>query len=152
MIVFIQNVQKFAGGGVMGKTIVAGGLIPVLILSFFLMAGAVYAQGIEVKQKAGAYNVEVRLDKNPAVVGDNSMEAQVSDASGKPVTDAKVMVSYSMPAMSGMPAMNYKTAALLTGAKYAATLNLPMSGSWNVAVKIAKDGKTSTVRFNLDAQ
>jgi hypothetical protein len=152
MIVFIQKVQEFIKGGFMRKTIVAGGLIPVLMLSFFLMAGAAYAKGLELKQKAGDYNVEVRLDKNPAVVGNNSMEVQVSDASGKSVADAKVVVSYSMPAMPGMPAMNYKSDAVLTGAKYAATLNLSMSGSWNVAVKITKGGKPSTVKFNVDAQ
>jgi hypothetical protein len=31
-------------------------------------------------------------------------------------------------------------------------VNLSMSGSWNVAVKITKGGKTSTVKFNVDAQ
>jgi len=136
----------------MGKTIAVGGLIPLLVLSFFLMTAVVYAQGIELKQKTGDYNVTVRLDRNPAVVGDNTMEVQVSDASGRSVTDVKVTVSFSMPAMSGMPAMNYKTTALLTGTKYTAILNLSMSGSWNVAVKIAKAGKSSTVRFNVDAQ
>ena len=117
-----------------------------------VLAGAVYASGLEVQKKAGDYNVEVRFDKNPPSTGNNGVEIAISDASGKSVTDAKVMVSYSMPAMSGMPAMNYRTEALLTGAKYAATLNLSMSGSWNVAVKIAKAGKSSAVRFNVDAQ
>jgi len=30
-------------------------------------------------------------------------------------------------------------------------MNLPMSGSWNIAVKIARSGKTQTVKFNVDA-
>ncbi|MBF0505468.1 MAG: FixH family protein [Nitrospirae bacterium] len=123
-----------------------------LILAVMLMAGVAYAKGLEVKQKAGDYNVEIRLDKNPPVVGNNSMEIEITDASGRPVTDAKVLVNYSMPAMPGMPAANYKSVALLTGTKYAATLNPSMSGAWNVAVKITKSGKTSIVKFNIDAQ
>ena len=74
------------------------------------------------------------------------------DASGQYVTDATVKVDYSMPAMPGMPAMNYKTDASLSGRKYTAKMNLSMSGSWNIAVKITKGGKTSTVKFNVDAQ
>src|SRR5208282_533775 len=77
-----------------------------------VIAGAAYAKGIELKQKAGDYNVEVRLDKNPPVVGNNNMEIEITDASGRSVTDAKVIVNYSMPAMPGMPAANYKTIAL----------------------------------------
>lgn len=115
-------------------------------------AGSVYASGLEVQKKVGDYNVEARLDKNPPVVGNNGMEIQVKDMSGRSVTDAKVTVYYSMPAMPGMPAANYKTDAALTGIKYATTLNLSMSGPWNIAVKVTKGGKTSTVKFNVDAQ
>src|SRR5208283_3893548 len=98
-----------------------------------IATGVAYAKGFEVTHKAGDYNVEVSFDKTALSTGNNGLEIDIRDASGQSVTDAKVMVLYSMPAMSGMPAMNYKTMALLTGTKYAATLNLSMSGSWNVA-------------------
>jgi hypothetical protein len=127
-------------------------MILLTVALLLIAAGAVFAAGLEVKQKAGEYNVEIKLDKNPPVVGNNNMEIAVKDASGQYVTDAKVKVDYSMPAMPGMPAMNYKTDAVLSGQKYSATMNLSMSGSWNVAVKITKGGKTSTVKFNVDAQ
>jgi hypothetical protein len=127
-------------------------IVLVTIALLLIAAGVVFAAGLEVKQKAGEYNVEIKLDKNPPVVGDNNMGIEVKDASGQSVTDAKVKVDYSMPAMPGMPAMNYKTDAVLSGQKYSAKMNLSMSGSWNVAVKIMKGGKTSTVKFNIDAQ
>jgi hypothetical protein len=127
-------------------------IVLVTIALLLIAAGAVFAAGLEVKQKAGEYNVEIKLDKNPPVVGNNNMEIAVKDASGQYVTDAKVKVDYSMPAMPGMPAMNYKTDAVLSGQKYSAQMNLSMSGAWNVAVKIAKGGKTSAVKFNIDAQ
>jgi len=123
----------------------------VFTVVFLFIAGMAYAKDYEVKKKAGAYDVTVTIDKNPPVVGDNNVTVVIKDASGKSVTDAKVLVDYSMPAMSGMPAMNYKTNAELNGSGYKATMNLSMAGSWNIAVKISKGGKTSTVKFSVDA-
>jgi hypothetical protein len=57
-----------------------------------------------------------------------------------------------MPAMTGMPAMNYKTDAVLKGDEYEATLGLSMGGSWNIAVRITRAGKTATMKFTVDAK
>ena len=76
----------------------------------------------------------------------------IKDAGGKDVTDAKVMVDYSMPAMPGMPAMNYKSGTSLKDKRYVANLNFSMSGSWAIAVKIARAGKTQTVKLNVDVK
>ncbi len=118
----------------------------------FLTAGVVYAKDYEITKKAGEYNVEVKIDKNPPVVGDNNVKIEIKDAAGKYVTDAQVVVDYGMPAMPGMPAMNYKTATELKGNEYKAKMNLSMSGTWNVAVKITRGGKTSTMKFTVDAK
>jgi len=123
----------------------------VLMVVLLLVAGIAYAKEYEVQKRAGDYNVEVRIDKNPPIVGDNDVTIEVKDSSGKYVTDAKVKVDYSMPAMPGMPAMNYKTDAELKGNEYKAKINLSMSGSWNVAVKITRAGKTATMKFSVDA-
>lgn len=126
--------------------------IVVLVLILLFTAGVAYAKDYEVTKKAGDYNVEVKIDRNPPVVGDNNMKIEIKDASGKYVTDAKVVVDYSMPAMPGMPAMNYKADAELKGDEYKAKMNLSMSGSWNIAVKITRAGKTSTMKFTVDAK
>lgn len=126
--------------------------LAVFTLILLLIAGISYAKDYEVKKKAGTYDVEVKIDKNPPIVGDNNVTVKVKDATGKYVTDAKVKVEYSMPAMPGMPAMNYKTDAELKGNEYKAKMNLSMSGAWNVAVKITRGGKTTTVKFNVDAR
>ena len=125
--------------------------LAVFTLTLLLIGGIAYAKDYEVKKKVGEYDVEVKIDKNPPVVGDNNIEIGIKDASGKYVTDAKVKVEYSMPAMPGMPAMNYKTDTELKGDEYKAKINLSMSGSWNVAVKITRSGKTATMKFNVDA-
>jgi len=124
----------------------------VFAVVILLIAGLGYAKDYEVKKKAGDYEVMVKIDRNPPVVGDNEVTVEVKDVSGKNVTDAKVLVDYSMPAMSGMPAMNYKADAPLKGTAYHAKMVLSMSGSWNVAVKITRAGKTSTMRFTVDAK
>ena len=121
------------------------------VLILILIAGIAYAKDYEVKKKAGEYDVEVKIDKNPPIVGDNNITIEIKDASGKYVTDAKVKVEYSMPAMPGMPAMNYKTDTELKGDEYKAKINLSMSGSWNIALKITRSGKTATMKFNVDA-
>jgi hypothetical protein len=126
--------------------------ILIFSLVMLLCAGIALAKDYEVSKKAGEYTVEIKIDKNPPVVGDNNIAIEVKDASGKYVTDAKVNVAYSMPAMPGMPPMNYKADTELKGNVYKATMNLSMSGPWNIAVKIARAGKTATAKFSIDAR
>ncbi|MBI4848272.1 MAG: FixH family protein [Nitrospirae bacterium] len=123
-----------------------------VLMAIVFLCGVAYAKDYEVKKKAGDYDVEIKIDKNPPVVGNNNVEIEIKDASGKYVTDAKVKVEYSMPAMPGMPAMDYKTDAKLDGDKYKAVMDISMSGSWNVVVKITRGDKTSKVKFSVDAQ
>jgi hypothetical protein len=120
----------------------------VVILLF--VAGFAYAKDYMIIKKAGNYMVHVKIDKNPPVTGLNKMEIGIQDTMGADVTDAKVVVEYGMPAMPGMPAMNYKTKSELKNKKYLATLNFSMSGAWNVVVKILRAGKTQSVKFNVD--
>jgi hypothetical protein len=117
-----------------------------------LITGLAYAKDYEVKKKAGDYDVEVKIDKNPPVVGDNNIGIEIKNAKGAYVTDATVVVEYSMPAMPGMPPMNYKTDAALDGHEYKAKMNLSMAGPWGIEVKITRDGKPSKVKFSIDAQ
>jgi hypothetical protein len=124
----------------------------VLVLVLFLTTGVAYAKDFEVNKKVGEYALQMKIDKNPPIVGDNNVEVGIKDASGKSVTDAKVMVNYSMPAMPGMPAMNYKTDAVAKGDVYKAVMKLSMAGSWNIDVKITRGGKTETAKFTVDAK
>jgi len=127
--------------------------IGITVSVILLIAGIAYAKDYEVKKKAGDYAVDIKIDKNPPSVGKNNMEIEIKDTAGKYVTDAKVNVEYSMPAMPGMPAMDYKTDAKLEKEyEYKATIDLSMSGSWSIIVKITRGDKTSKVKFSVDAQ
>jgi len=125
-----------------------------LVLGLFLFAaGSVYAKDYEITKKVDDLTVQVRIDKNPPIVGENMMTIQIKEASGKTVTDAKVKVDYSMPPMPGMAPMDYKTDAELKGTEYKAKLNFSMASAWNVVVTITPaTGKAKKVRFNVDVK
>ena len=121
-------------------------------LILLVTVSVVYAKDYEVAKKAGDLNVVIRIDKNPPVAGTNNVEIGITDTSGKAITGAKVVLAYSMPAMTGMPPMNYKVDAVPAGNVYKARVNYSMSGSWNNEVKITHGGKAVSARFTIDAR
>jgi hypothetical protein len=116
-----------------------------VVLLAVLAAGTVLAKESTVQKKAGDYSVEIKMDKD-------SMEIMIQDKAGKAVTDAKVVVTASMPAMPGMPAMENKADAKLDGGKYKAKIDLSMGGSWNMSVRITQGAKTATAKWTVDAR
>jgi YtkA-like len=121
----------------------------VLFLSF---AGACYARGLQIDKKIDLYDVTIKLEKHPPVLGDNPIEIELKDASGTLVADAKVLVNYYMPPMPRMVPMNYRTDAKLSGGRYKATMNIIMSGPWVIRILITRGEKTFLVKINVDAQ
>jgi hypothetical protein len=124
----------------------------ILILVSLMAVCSAHSKDLELSKKAGEYNVEIRIDRNPPILGDNNIEVEIEDAAGSQIEDATVLVNYYMPPMPRMAPMNYITNAKLKGKKYKATLNLIMSGPWVIAVKITHAGKTATAKFNIDVQ
>jgi hypothetical protein len=124
----------------------------IVFLVLLVAGGMAYAKSYELQKKSGDYTLDIRIDKNPPVVGDNLMELTIKDADGKAVTDAKVAVNYTMPPMPGMAPANYKTDAVPKEGKYQGTLKFSMSGSWNVEVKITRADKITPVKFTVDVK
>jgi hypothetical protein len=108
-----------------------------VVLLVVFAAGTVWAKGYTVQKKAGDYALEITMDKNPPVVGANHVE---------------VVVTASMPAMPGMPAMENKGDAKAEGGKYKAKVDLSMGGSWNMSVRITQGGKTATAKWTVDVR
>ena len=128
-------------------------IIAILAAVAFLMACSLaLAKDYELTKKAGDYNVQIKIDKNPPVTGINKITVAIKDAAGKAVTDATVAIDYGMPAMPGMGAMNYKTNAAVKGDSYLATINFSMSGPSFINIKITRGGKTQTVKMNVDVK
>jgi len=123
-----------------------------VLLSLVLLVGPAWGKNYEVSKKADDYTVKIEIDKNPPIQGNNNATITITEASGKNVKDAKVKVDYSMPAMSGMPAMNYKADAALKGNEYKAVLNFSMGGSWNIVIQITQGDKVKKVKLNVDVK
>jgi hypothetical protein len=124
----------------------------VFILAMLSIGPVTYGKDLVVRKKAGAYQVEARIDRNPPILGENDIEIEIIDPTGAHKNDAKVMINYYMPPMPRMAPMNYMTNAQLKKGKYQATMNFIMSGPWIVRIMIMSKGKRTTVKFNVDAQ
>ncbi len=122
-----------------------------LLLAFVLAVSSthVYSKEFQAKKKSGNWEVEIRMDRDPPILGDNNMKIEIRDAGGKRVTDAKVLVNYYMPPMPRMAPMNYRTDARLKGDHFQATVRFIMAGPWYVVVIIQREGNRSSVKFNL---
>lgn len=125
--------------------------ILLILLSFLFIATACKKGGLEVVKSFEDYKAVVKLEKSPAVVGHNAIEIVLTDNNGAAVTDAEVKIAYSMPAMPGMPAMNYETETALQANKFQSHLNISMAGPWIIEVKITRKDKTDIVRISIDA-
>ncbi len=123
-----------------------------IIFALLLGVSGAFSKSLELKKKAGEYEVKIEIDKNPPVIGDNKIEIEIKDAAGAPVTDAKVLVNYYMPPMPRMAPMNYKVEAKRKDEQYRAKMDFIMSGPWIIAVKITRDKKTTTAKFNIDVR
>jgi hypothetical protein len=116
-----------------------------------LFVGAVqaYAKEYQAKKKAGNFEVEIRMDRDPPILGDNPVKIEIRDSGGKTVKDAKVLVNYYMPPMPRMAPMNYRTQAPLKGEQFLTTLRFIMSGPWYIVVIIERGGNPSSAKFYI---
>lgn len=124
---------------------------PILItLLLFLSVNIVHARDFEVKKSAGTYEITIKLERYPAVVGDNGIEIKITD--GGTITDAEVWINYYMPPMPRMAPMNYKVKGILKNGKYRAPMSLIMAGPWIIAIKIMRGEKVVTTKINIDVR
>jgi hypothetical protein len=115
----------------------------------FFGSAPVYAKDYQAKKKIGEYEVDIRMDRDPPIVGENNIKIGIRDNGGKPVKDVKVLVNYYMPPMPRMAPMNYRTEATLKGEQFQATMRFIMSGPWYVVVIIQREKSNSSVKFNV---
>ena len=125
----------------------------ILILTvMFLSAGLAYGMDYEVTKKAGEYTVQVKIDRNPPIVGDNNMMIWLKDAAGKDVKGAIMTVDYSRHTMLWMFAKKYNSWAQPHENNYHAILTVPTRGLWDVIVNISHNGKNVSTKFTIDVK
>jgi YtkA-like len=82
-------------------------------------------------------------------VGDNAFKITVTDTNGNPIKDARVDLLLYMPPMPsmGMPAINITAEGKpAKDGLYVAEVNIPMSGSGQVKITVARPGKPPVSR------
>ena len=103
--------------------------------------------GMEMTSKG--ISVTVSLNANPPLVGDNTLDVLLTDASGKPMTGLKLSASVAMASMD----MGTDHPKIVEGkdGHYAVTVKFSMKGPWRIALMSdAKSDKAKTVRSILD--
>jgi len=105
---------------------------------------------------SGAYKVNFRVDPNPPVgAKENNIHVNIEDSGGKPVSDAQVHVTVTMPAMPEKKMPEMKNAADLpwTGSDYSAPLQFSMAGGWNLEVEAKRGNEVlTTYKTHLEAK
>ena len=103
-------------------------------------------------------DVDITLTSVPAQpkVGNNTFEATVTGADGKPITDAEVTAMFYMAAVPAMKQPEMKNTVALKHEKegrYAGTGQVVMAGKWDVTVTVKRAGKEiGSRKFPIAAQ
>jgi len=105
-----------------------------------------------VRKNADGLTFDIAINRNPPVLGDNEIRIEIKDPQDNPVLDAEVLVNYYMPPMPKMAPMNYTIPAQLKGKEYSATMNLIMTGPWNIVTRARVQGKWLRVVFPIDVR
>jgi membrane fusion protein, copper/silver efflux system len=112
-------------------------------------------QNYQPRDAASSLEVAFRPRTDPPRAGANTFEVVVTE-SGRPVTDARVAATLSMPAMPSMnmPAMRSDTTfAHIGGGTYRGDGPIGMAGRWDVTVNVERPGRTRESRqFSLVAR
>jgi len=117
-----------------------------LLLGTTLLQAAAFSKDAKFRTTT----VHITADK-PLTTGSNTVVLTIKK-NAKLLGDVKVALKAFMPAMPGMPAMSSKVNAKNLGnGQYKATLNLAMSGTWQLHIFITpKKGKRSRVKTTLN--
>ncbi len=123
-----------------------GKILGALLLGATLVHAAAFSKDAKFRTTTAHITAE-----KPLTTGTNTFVVALQK-NAKPITDATVTLKAFMPAMPGMPAMSSKVVAKNLGdGKYKATLNLVMSGTWQLHIFIApKKGRKSRIKTTLN--
>ena len=143
-------------------------ILLLIVLGTFFITGAAHAKINEMVKQVDDLKVKIRMDmgKNNQsgqhgsekkshhnAMSGNDFNIYVYDQEDKPVTDAKIKVSYTMPPQGNMPPMKYTARAKRNGEQYDTKINLSMKGDWKIMIFIKRPKKPlSKVDFSVHVE
>ena len=121
-----------------------------ILLVMILGLTTLHAAAFSKDAKYRTTKVHITSDK-PITAGQNTLKFSIKK-DAKALSNSTVSLKAFMPAMPGMPAMVSKVDAKdLGNGVYEATLNLAMSGTWQLHIFITpKTGKKSRVKTTIN--
>jgi hypothetical protein len=119
---------------------------------FFTLDKYCEAGVYRVRKNAEGLTFNIAINRNPPVLGENEITIEIKDTQGDPVLDAEVLVNYYMPPMPRMAPMNYTIPAPLDGKEYRATMDLIMTGPWNIVIRAKTQGRLLRMTFPIDVR
>ncbi len=114
--------------------------------------------GAAAAMNAPAINAKMEFTTSPSPPhkGNNIFHVTLTGLDGKPVTGAKVTVTFFMPAMPDMGMSAMRTVSVLSdrgGGLYEGSGNLTSGGTWQVTIAAEKDGQViARKRFTASAE
>lgn len=100
------------------------------------------------------YKLTFRIDPDPPQgAKQNTLHVTLTDPAGKPVSDAQVRLTFTMPAMPtmNMPEMRNGAELKWTGSDYSGPIQIIMAGGWNVGIEARRGNEilaTTQTRIN----
>lgn len=103
------------------------------------MGGTISAAKAEGEKKVGGVILAWSTEPTAPRIGENVVRVTVNGDGGKPISDAKVTLTYTMP----MPGMLPATVLMNRGkdGTYDAKVNLGMGGQWDLTVSVQRPGQ-----------
>jgi membrane fusion protein, copper/silver efflux system len=91
------------------------------------------------ERKADGLTIALATEPPSPRIGENMIRVTVKGEGGKPVSDAKIQLTYTMP-MPGMMPATVPMKTVKDGA-YEAKVNLGMGGQWDLTVTVQRAGQ-----------
>jgi RND family efflux transporter MFP subunit len=105
---------------------------------------------------ASGYKMTFRITPDPPRGSrENTLHVTLTDPAGKPVPDAQVRLTFTMPAMPAMNMPEMRNGAELkwTGAEYTGPISILMAGGWNVAIEARRGNEIlATTQTHINAR
>jgi hypothetical protein len=111
-----------------------------------------YSRDYTMRRQINGYTMDISINRNPPIIGKNIILIEIKDPFGKVLINSNVSVNYYMPPMPGMPPMNYTVQASPRGSGYAATMDLIMTGPWNIVIRANTAGKPLRMTVPIDVR
>ncbi|MFQ5798591.1 MAG: efflux RND transporter periplasmic adaptor subunit [Bacteroidota bacterium] len=102
-------------------------------------------QSEQTRHNLGTFTISMTVNPDPPAVGLNTFTVKVADNAAEPLRGALVHFHYSMPGMSGMPAMQGEIQAEeAESGSYKAEIDLGGGGQfpWNIRIELLKGQQT----------